>query len=379
MAFPDAIKYNRIRSMKGLPIGAIIPWASDQSSIPPGWILCNGATVSNTKYPILFKIIGNAYGGTVGSTFKLPPLTSGSPSIVDVFRGHYVYFKGAQINALPGNAVNLPTSTSDTADLDPFWNIVGRGTNGDTGSNSQTFWISTVDLVGRENSTSVQFQAIYDDITVSKGSYFFTANYTSTSLGVQNLPSHSHGDPSTDPTSYNRQGGRASGCNGRGRNDTCNIGCEGTPAFRVSANPGVDQRVSFGDNQTHLRDNFLFSDLGFTGTGGGGNIQTTVLAGQTSATVYVGGDGRCSGNMNCGTNVTFTSLSHPETNAGAPHFHGPNNYNLEGSYQVVSPGLRSNIALNTVRINNAPGQNFGTISVDTTTPSLEMLYIIRAY
>jgi hypothetical protein len=379
MAFADAIKYNRIRSMKGLPIGAIIPWSSDQSTIPPGWIVCNGSTVSNTRYPILFKIIGNAYGGTVGSTFRLPPLTSGSPSIVDVFRGHYVYFKGSEINALPGNEVNRPTSTSDTLELDPFWNIVGRGTNGDTGSNSQTFWISTVDLVGQENSTSVEFQAIYDDIEVSDGSFFFTANYTSTSLGVEHLPTHLHGDPSTDPTSYDRQGGRASGCEGTGRNDTCNIGCDPTPAFRVAANPAVHVRVSRGNNQTHLVDNFLFTQGPFTGTGGGGRVQTTTDFGETNASVYIGGDGRCAGNMNCGDDVTFTSLSHAETNAGAPHFHGPNNYNMQGRYQVVSPGLRSDIALNTVRINNAPGQNFGTISVDTTTPSLEMLYIIRAY
>lgn len=387
MAFADAIKYNRIRSMKGLPIGAIVPWASDQSTIPTGWIVCNGATISNTRYPILFNIIGNTYGGTAGSTYRLPPLINGGPGIVDIFRGHYVYFKSQELNSLPGNEVNKPSSAS--LNDDPFWNIVGKGTNGDTGSNSQTFWISTLDLVGVEKSLSVQFQGIYDDITVSEGSYFFTVNYNGTSLGVENLPVHTHGDPSTDATSYERESGRASGCFGTGRNSTCNLKCDTTPAFRVAENPNVDVRVSRGNIQSHLVDNFLFFDskIGLGGTGGGGGIQSVPRStgptsggrGEAGATVYVGGDGRCSGNMRCGNQVLFTSLSHSETIAGAEHFHGPNNYSLQGRYQVISPGLRRNISLNNVRINNSPGQNYGTISVDTSTPSLEMLYIIRAY
>lgn len=389
MAFANAIKYNRIRSMKGFPIGTILPWASDQSSIPTGWILCNGATISNTRYPILFSVIGNTYGGTEGSSYRLPPLINGSPGIVDIFRGHYNYFKETQINALPGNEVNRPVSSSDTATEDPFWNIVGRGNNGDTGSNSQSFWISTLDLVGVERSTSVQFQAIYDDIEVSDGSYFFTVTYNGTSLGVEHLPEHTHGDPSSDATSYEREGGRASGCYGTGRNFTCNFACESTTAFRVAEKPDVDSRVSKGNVPSHLEDNFLFFDrkIGLGGTGGGGGIRSVPRStgptsggrGEAGATVYVDGDGRCDGNMRCSRDVLFTSLSHPEKNAGAEHFHGPNNYNLQGRYQVISPGLRRNISLNNVRINNSPGLNYGTISVDTSTPSLEMLYIIRAF
>ena len=379
MAFADTIKYNRIRSMKGLPIGAIVPWASDQSEIPTGWVVCNGATIANTKYPILYKIIGNSYGGTVGSTFKLPPLTQGGPAIMDAFRGHYVYFKSSELDALPGNEVNRPT-TSSKAD-DPFWSIIGEGTNGDTGNNSQTFWISTIDLVGQEISTGVNFQAIYDDMEVQDGSYFFSANYNETSLGVRHLPSHSHGDSTSDPTSYTREGGRVSGCTGTGRNDWCNIGCDSTSAWRVAANPAVHVRTSVGNNQNHLRDNFRFTDsrTGWTANGGGGGFFPTTLYAETIASVYRDGDGFCSGNMGCGNDILFTSVSHDERFSGVAHFHGPNNYELEGRYTVISPGLRTNIALNTVRINNSPGVNYGTINVETSTPSLEMLYIIRAF
>lgn len=376
MAFADTIKYNRIRSMKGLPIGAIIPWTSDAAAIPPGWVVCNGVTISNTKYPILYKIIGNAYGGTPGSTYKLPPLTQSAGGVVDAFIGHYNYLKNK------GEA-HAPTTTTDSASDDPFWNIIGRGTNGDVGSNSQTFWISTVDLVGEEISTAVQFQAIYDDIDVNDGSYFFTVTYTSRSLGVQHLPTHSHSDPSTEPTSFQKSNATVSRCTGTVPAGTpCNMRCDSTAAYRVAADPGIHEAISKGNIQADLRRNFKFDPdprTGWTGEGGGGYFQPTTAYAETVASHYRGGDGECGGNMRCGSQILFTSLSHDEKNAGSPHTHGPNNYEMEGKYQVISPGLRTDIALNTVRINNSPGVNYGTINVETATPSLEMLFIIRAF
>ena len=83
--------------------------------------------------------------------------------------------------------------------------------------------------------------------------------------------------------------------------------------------------------------------------------------------------------MRCGNDVLLTDKSHDTTDSGAEHVHAPNNYTMEGKFQVISPGLRSDIKLNTVRINNTPGVDFGTINVETATASLEMLYIIRAF
>ena len=381
MAFSDAIKYNKIRAMKGLPVGAIVPWASDQGEIPVGWTVCNGSTISTLTYPILFSVIGNTYGGTAGSTFKLPPLTSGGPAIVDQFRGHYGYLTHPdRKDTTKGyNEAHIPTSTSVSDD--PYWDIVGKGTNGDEGSNQQTFWISTMDLVGVEKKTNVKFQALYDDIEVRDGSYFFSANYNEVELGVKELPVHTHGDPSTDATSYERDGRTAIRCDGGKREAECNISCQASAAYRVAAKPAVHVRVSMGDNQSHLKDNFVFTDgrTGWTSDGGGGTFQATSLYAETVAGLYRDGEGRCSNNMNCGNDVLFTSRSHTTTVSGAGHVHAPNNYNMEGKYQVISPGLRTNIKLNTVRINNTPGVNYGTINVETATPSLEMLYIIRAF
>lgn len=375
MAFADAIKYNRIRSMKGLPIGAILPWASDQSSIPTGWIVCNGATISNTRYPILFSVIGNSYGGTVGSTYRLPPLTNALSGIVDMFRGHYQYLKNR-------NEQSSRPASASRAD-DPFWNIVGFGTNGDSGNNSQTVWLSTIDVVGVQNGRPT-FPAIYDEITITDGSYSFTVSYTGTALGANNMPPHTHG-VDAESSSWRRQGGSANECNGSAFNATCRVTCESTTAFRVSANPNGATQVSRGNRQADLQSNFLFFDdrIGLGGTGGGGNIRGVPRfdsggRGESGATVYTDGNGICSGAMGC-NGVLFTSLSNDAVNNSAEHFHGPNNYSLQGRYNVISPGLRDNISLNNVTINNSPGQNFCTINADTATPSLEMLYIIRAF
>jgi len=56
-----------------LPAGMIIPFAGEEANIPDGWLLCNGAPVSATKYPRLFLAIGSSWGGS-GMTFNLPDL-----------------------------------------------------------------------------------------------------------------------------------------------------------------------------------------------------------------------------------------------------------------------------------------------------------------
>ena len=385
MAFADVTKYNLIRSMKGLPVGSIIPWASDQSTIPPGWTACNGATISSETYPLLFKVIGNVYGGTAGSTFKLPPLTQGGPAIVDQHGGHYNMLSDSKYQSgIHGPNEAHDIEGSNNIDEDPYWNIVGKGDNNDTGNNTQTFWISTLDLVGEEQSTATKFQAIYDEIEIDDGSYFFQASYKNVTLGVEHLPSHNHADPSTDSTSYGKSSATMSRCTGTvPAGSPCKMNCNSTSAYRVAASPAMHDKVSYGNNQTDLKANFKFveSRTGWEGFGGGGAFLPNPAYGQTNSSHYFGGDGYCSGDMGCGSDILFTSVSHDARTKSdaATHTHSTNTYELEGKYNVIMPGLRTDIKLNTVKINNSPGINYGTINVESSTPSLEMLYIIRAF
>ena len=56
--------------------GAIIPFGG--TSVPAGYLACDGATYLQTDYPALYAIIGNNYGGPP-SHFNVPDLRGRSP------------------------------------------------------------------------------------------------------------------------------------------------------------------------------------------------------------------------------------------------------------------------------------------------------------
>lgn len=61
-----------------VPTGAIMPFAG--SAAPTDWLLCNGATVSQTTYATLFALIGHTYGSDPGGgNFILPDLRARVP------------------------------------------------------------------------------------------------------------------------------------------------------------------------------------------------------------------------------------------------------------------------------------------------------------
>jgi hypothetical protein len=55
----------------GAPVGAILYYPS--ATIPVGWMICDGASLSTTTYSLLFSKIGYTFGGS-GNTFRLPDL-----------------------------------------------------------------------------------------------------------------------------------------------------------------------------------------------------------------------------------------------------------------------------------------------------------------
>jgi len=60
-------------STSGIPTGSIIPFAS--STAPTGYLVCNGATVSQATYAALYALIGHTYGADPGGgNFILPNL-----------------------------------------------------------------------------------------------------------------------------------------------------------------------------------------------------------------------------------------------------------------------------------------------------------------
>jgi len=77
MANYEATKYDfdgaNLTGIEGIPTATIVPWSD--SSVPTGFLECNGAAVSRSTYATLFGIIGTTYGSGDGSTtFNVPDL-----------------------------------------------------------------------------------------------------------------------------------------------------------------------------------------------------------------------------------------------------------------------------------------------------------------
>lgn len=83
-----------------MPIGGVLDFAGPNA--PPGWLICDGRTVSRVTYAALFAAIGTAWGAGDGSTtFRLPNTPGralvGPGAMVDEIGGSYnFYFGGSQ-------------------------------------------------------------------------------------------------------------------------------------------------------------------------------------------------------------------------------------------------------------------------------------------
>lgn len=109
--------------LQSYPIGSIIIIMS--STVPNGWLLCDGSPINTYTYQELHKEISNTYGGTaysagttdqvgVGTTFNLPPLVvnatynpsgryatsllSSEPTYPANFEHTHYFYKGSGIN-----------------------------------------------------------------------------------------------------------------------------------------------------------------------------------------------------------------------------------------------------------------------------------------
>ena len=81
MANYEATRYDfdgaNLTGIEGIPTATIVPWSD--SSIPSGFLECNGQAVSQSTYADLFAIIGTTYGDPGGGNFNLPDLQDNVP------------------------------------------------------------------------------------------------------------------------------------------------------------------------------------------------------------------------------------------------------------------------------------------------------------
>lgn len=113
---PDVLNVTQLQAFKlidqfkggALATGAIMAYAG--STVPDGWLLCDGSAVSRTDHADLFDIIGTTYGvGDGSTTFNVPDLQG--RTIVGVGSG-----SGLSARAL-GDTFGAETHTLTTAEI----------------------------------------------------------------------------------------------------------------------------------------------------------------------------------------------------------------------------------------------------------------------
>ena len=73
-----AIDGASLTGIEGTATGTILSWST--SSIPSGFLECDGTAVSRSTYSALFAVVGTTYGtGDGSSTFNLPNLADNVP------------------------------------------------------------------------------------------------------------------------------------------------------------------------------------------------------------------------------------------------------------------------------------------------------------
>jgi microcystin-dependent protein len=58
-----------------MPIGSVVAYAGSTGAIPTNWLLCDGASYSQTTYSSLFAVIGTYHGTTGTGLFNVPDYT----------------------------------------------------------------------------------------------------------------------------------------------------------------------------------------------------------------------------------------------------------------------------------------------------------------
>jgi microcystin-dependent protein len=137
MANYEATKYDfdgaNLTDIEGIPTATIIPWSD--SSIPTGYLECNGSAISRSTYSALFAIIGTTYGaGDGSSTFNIPNLADNIP--VGKSNNKAVGSTGgantvAATGNVSGSTANATLSTPQLAS-----HTHGKGRGGDPGTYS---------------------------------------------------------------------------------------------------------------------------------------------------------------------------------------------------------------------------------------------------
>jgi microcystin-dependent protein len=182
------------------PVGSVIIIMS--STIPDGWLLCDGRPANTFTYQELHKVISNTYGGTayslgttdqsgVTTTFNLPPLVVNATYNPT---GRFAVSRQSSEPSYPANFSHNHTSYKANATA---YGVFGYGTGGDT---TKTHVHANMNI----DSSSVGYSHNHANMAGGNVLNNVTSNSASSrqssannAVEYHNVPVHDHGGTST--------------------------------------------------------------------------------------------------------------------------------------------------------------------------------------
>ena len=134
MSTYEAVKYNfngsGLTNIVSIEVGTILPWSN--STLPSGYLNCDGSAVSRSTYAALFAVIATDCGvGNGSSTFNLPDLQDKVP--VGVSGSKAVASSGGSATATPAGSITIgaitPAGNLSMSSITPSGNVGGSTGN----------------------------------------------------------------------------------------------------------------------------------------------------------------------------------------------------------------------------------------------------------
>ena len=185
--------YNRIKAAKASPIGTIMPWTGSTSesalspdAIPRGWIVCNGSQLRAKDYPLLAQVLGNLYG---------PVVESGQPFVG--ISNSYPIYQDSDVFNLPTLNQQVPIDLEGNLLTGEELNVLGQyiSLNGFEGNQPVSNVLSYIDAQF-SSSVEAELSGKIKGISLEAPSYFDTIRTIPRKLGVEHTAAHTHPRPS---------------------------------------------------------------------------------------------------------------------------------------------------------------------------------------
>jgi hypothetical protein len=388
--------YNQLRSLKGTAIGTITGWSGDIGSVPSGWTLCNGNSLQVSDYPELFAVIGYQYGGS-GESFVTPKLLD--RAIVDYHPTHSnIPGIGLNNDFISRMGVDTANSTSGATsnidlyvNLDPVNNLVGRVTDIGINPSGYTDDISVVPRVLGDHhiaSHSHTSQTTSALPTLEYGEE--CQNNDITNCGVFELLTYGRCQDDCDHLVYwpSEDSGNLTWSSivtpsGAANPNSMGISIRAGNPFDINSAPVNGWPSSYIRGQFTLQNtpnkNYMIPGDDTLQNGANANGTHPYPVHLNHAGVNFGGT-PARNNANTGNAVVPGGSQTPNFAFGG-HDHPTLPYSITlGNIKAPNVLLTNNMSTGSVTPLNSAVQDIASVRIDNiNTPSLSVIYIIRAY